>query len=242
MEINFTTFLLEILNFLVLVYILKRFFYRPILNVVNKRKSDIANTLENANQRLSKAQKLQEKYNSRLEEWSVERKKRFHELDDLMALEKKKRLDALNLSLIEKKKANDIAREKEMESLKENFQRQALENATLLVSHLLGEFSDTHLDDLIVEMVCKTLKQLDSNKNSAFVSFKESRTIALSARELSEKAKMRLKTTLGASSGDIKFDISPDLLGGIELQSGDMTLKASLKEELAFFAQGWSHD
>ncbi len=39
MELNWSTLLLEIVNFLVLVWILKRFLYRPVLQVIEERRS-----------------------------------------------------------------------------------------------------------------------------------------------------------------------------------------------------------
>jgi len=43
MELNWSTFLLEIINFLILVWILKHFFYKPILDVIAHRRADIEN-------------------------------------------------------------------------------------------------------------------------------------------------------------------------------------------------------
>ena len=40
MEINWTTFVLEIVNFLILVWLLKHFFYRPVLAVVARRSNN----------------------------------------------------------------------------------------------------------------------------------------------------------------------------------------------------------
>ena len=41
MQIDWTTFALEILNFLVLVWILKHFFYQPVLAVLDKRRASV---------------------------------------------------------------------------------------------------------------------------------------------------------------------------------------------------------
>ena len=48
MEFDWTTFTLEIINFLILVWILKRFLYRPILDVIAKRRAGIEKTLADA--------------------------------------------------------------------------------------------------------------------------------------------------------------------------------------------------
>ena len=39
MELDWTTFILEIINFLVLVWILHRFLYQPVMNVIAQRRA-----------------------------------------------------------------------------------------------------------------------------------------------------------------------------------------------------------
>ena len=45
MELNWTTLILEIVNFLILVWILKHFLYRPVLRVIEERRAGIAAAL-----------------------------------------------------------------------------------------------------------------------------------------------------------------------------------------------------
>ena len=45
MEFGWSTFLLEIINFLVLVWLLHRFFYRPVLDIVAERQRQIESSL-----------------------------------------------------------------------------------------------------------------------------------------------------------------------------------------------------
>ena len=48
MELDWSTFLLEIINFLILVWILKRFLYRPVLEVITRRREQVEKTLHEA--------------------------------------------------------------------------------------------------------------------------------------------------------------------------------------------------
>ena len=73
MELNWSTFLLEIINFLVLVWILKRFLYRPVLSVLDKRRKSIEESLNEATNRHTQAIALEQQYKQRLEEWALEK-------------------------------------------------------------------------------------------------------------------------------------------------------------------------
>ena len=62
MELNLSTFLLEIVNFLVLVWILKRFLYKPVMGVIERRKVGIEQTLAQAEDKTREATALREQY------------------------------------------------------------------------------------------------------------------------------------------------------------------------------------
>ena len=61
MQFDLTTFALEVLNFLVLVWLLKRFFYQPVLAVIEARRAAGAAILDeaHASQRAADAMKAQ---------------------------------------------------------------------------------------------------------------------------------------------------------------------------------------
>ena len=46
MQIDATTFVLELINFAVLVWILHRFLYRPILGAIDRRRDAVAASIE----------------------------------------------------------------------------------------------------------------------------------------------------------------------------------------------------
>ena len=72
MQFDWTTFILEILNFLVLVWILQRFIYRPVLAMLDARQQRIKDETGRAEQLRSDAEALRQQYESRLADWSRE--------------------------------------------------------------------------------------------------------------------------------------------------------------------------
>ena len=58
MAIDWTTFALEVVNFLVLVWLLKRFLYQPVLEVLVQRRAGVARTLEEAGVRQAVREQL----------------------------------------------------------------------------------------------------------------------------------------------------------------------------------------
>jgi F-type H+-transporting ATPase subunit b len=74
-ELNWSTFILEIINFLVLVWILKRFLYKPVLAIIARRREGIEKAMADANDLNTQAHDLQQQYENRLSDWEGEKQK-----------------------------------------------------------------------------------------------------------------------------------------------------------------------
>ena len=66
MQFDWTTFVLEVLNFLVLLWILKRFLYQPVLEVLDARQARIKAEMAQAEKLQDDAAALGKQYAERL--------------------------------------------------------------------------------------------------------------------------------------------------------------------------------
>ena len=73
MEFDWTTFALEIINFLVLVWILQRFLYKPVTSAIAERKAGIEKTLADAQAVQAEAESLKRQYENRMANWEHEK-------------------------------------------------------------------------------------------------------------------------------------------------------------------------
>lgn len=76
MQLNWSTFILEIINFLVLVWILKHLFYAPIQKAILKRKDTIQESLDKVKKLHDESNQLKEKYENRLQDWKKKKNKK----------------------------------------------------------------------------------------------------------------------------------------------------------------------
>lgn len=65
---EFPKFLWQVANFLILLWILKKFAYKPINNMLDERRQSIENAINNAETAKNEAEKLRKDYESRLAE------------------------------------------------------------------------------------------------------------------------------------------------------------------------------
>ena len=67
MDINPSTAIFAIINFAILVVLLKVFLYKPVCNMLNSRKQEVANNLKSAEDAKLEAQKLKDEYAAQIQ-------------------------------------------------------------------------------------------------------------------------------------------------------------------------------
>ena len=73
MDFDWTTFILEMINFLILIWILKHFLYQPVLNIIDKRRAGIDQALAQAKRTEEEAEALKQKNEQFLVAWENEK-------------------------------------------------------------------------------------------------------------------------------------------------------------------------
>ncbi|MGA8050640.1 MAG: F0F1 ATP synthase subunit B, partial [Burkholderiales bacterium] len=75
MQIDTTSFILQLVNFAVLVWILHRFLYRPVLAAIDRRRAAIDKSMSDAKSVREEADRLRSQFEGRLADWERERVK-----------------------------------------------------------------------------------------------------------------------------------------------------------------------
>lgn len=71
--IDWFTVIAQVINFLILVWLLKRFLYKPILNAIDAREKRVADELANADTKKAEAEKEKEEFKHKNEEFDQQR-------------------------------------------------------------------------------------------------------------------------------------------------------------------------
>ena len=155
MELNWSTFLLELINFAVLIWILQHFFYKPVLGVVKKRQNGINETLADAETQNQEAAALKEQYENRLSVWEEEKQRKLEKLRQELETERGKRMDALKVSLDEEREKIRVVNEQRLlEAQCKNEEAAMVQGArfsTLLLSRLACPDLENRIFDLLIE-------------------------------------------------------------------------------------------
>lgn len=242
MELNWSTFALELLNFLVLVWILKRFLYKPVLDVIQKRRAGIEKTLEDARELKAEAQGLQNRYESRLADWDVERQQARDALAHEIEQERGKRLSELQTSLDQEREKARVAEERRLSDLGRQAEQTALANGARFATRLLEQVASPELQSRIFAAMLEALSALPEGRiRSLSGNAKVADGIVVtSAYPLSTEQRGRLQEMLTqAMQADtqLRFEVDATLLAGLRVTVGAWVLGMNLADELEGFTR-----
>jgi F-type H+-transporting ATPase subunit b len=246
MNFDWTTFVLEVINFLILVWLLKRFLYRPVLDVIARRQAAVAATLADAATMRAEAQRLQTEYVGRQDDWERERARLRQVLDDELDALRANRLAALTQEVESERKRSEAARQHDRDVEQRELEIRALHQADAFAARLLERFAGPELDARIVEMLLADLEALPPARRDALSeALKHSGQVDVcSAREIDAGLRQRIEAVLAALAGRslmAMYTIDPALLAGLRLRAGAWELAADLSGELAAFAGFATH-
>ncbi|HUJ85283.1 MAG TPA: F0F1 ATP synthase subunit delta [Burkholderiales bacterium] len=244
MQLDLTSFVLELINFAVLVWILHRFLYRPVLAAIDRRRGAVEKSLAEAKTARDEAAALKLQVEQRLASWERERDEARGKLAAELAAQRDKAL-AETARAAEQERARLAALEaKQALERRSSDERRALGQAAQFAARLLERVSGPELDARLVELLAADLGALPDEKRQALSDAARAAggSVAVqSARPLSPAARTRLEQALSQSLGvecRAQYAVDAALLGGVRVALGSWLLQADLADELRFFSGG----
>lgn len=247
MELDWTTFILELINFLVLIWILNRFLYRPVMNVIAQRKAAIQKTLSDAEVTRSDARALQAQYENRLTEWEQEREKARAQLREEISGERTRLLEDLRAELDQEREKSAAVEQRRMKDFMQQAEATAIVQGGTFASRLLSRLGGPELERRIIDMVMQDLPNLSDNQMQVIRS--DPATAGLSTKITSayplDKAQREVLCqacrTLVGREVTCEFLEDRNLIAGLRISFGSWVLRANVRDELSFFAESVRH-
>jgi F-type H+-transporting ATPase subunit b len=236
MLIDWFTVGAQAVNFLVLVWLLKRFLYQPVLSAIDARENRIAGDLAAAAAQKTEVQKSREELAAQVKAFDEDRETRLAKatLDAAAAgaeLLRKAREAADALTA-----ARHAALQSEAAKLSRDLARLAAAESMSIARAALKDLAGAELQGRMVSMFAQRVRQMDPRtKESMAASLKlpGSEPSASSAFELSDPDKATIQTALNETfSADIRlhFRTSSAAIAGIELDIAGQRLSWSVAD------------
>lgn len=247
MELDWTTFLLEIANFLILVWIMNRLLYRPVMNAIDSRREGLARTAAEAERLRDDAADLEARYKSRLTEWEHEKEALRKELLVELSADRARLEAALHASLEQERDKARTIRDQDLRDRLREMEELALTQGSRFVTRLLEEVTTPELEERLQELFLSTLATLPAERLRAIADALGEPGVPVRAASAflcpeERRAELRLRLTeICGYHGEIEFVEEPALLAGVQLRAGPWILDATLRGELSFFMEAAHH-
>ncbi len=248
MELNWPTFFLEIVNFLVLVWLLKRFLYKPVLEAITQRKAVIDKTLSDAAARQADAQALERQYQNRLADWENEKEKLRAEVAEEISAQRAQMMAQLENSLKQERERARVLEQRRRNELRNQAEEAGLASGVQFTARLLARAACPELESRLVNLALEDLPRLPPDQLQGLRSVSQQaglRVKVSSGFPLSAPQRSVINERLKEITQDniaVEFNEDSRLLAGLRISIGPWVLRANLEDELEFFAGAMVHE
>jgi F-type H+-transporting ATPase subunit b len=244
MLIDWFTVGAQALNFVILVWLLRRFLYKPILHAIDAREKRIASELADAAAKEAEAQKERDQFQHKNEEFDQQRAALLKKAIDEVSAERQRLLD-------EARTAADALSAKRMDTLRNDARslnhaiaRRTQQEVFAIARKALADLATTSLEERMAEVFTRRLREMDGQaKEGLGEALKTAPEPALvrSAFDLPAKQRAAIHDAVNETfSAEIhlRFETAPEVISGIELTANGQKVAWSIADYLVSLEKG----
>lgn len=244
MLIDWFTVAAQILNFIILIWLMKRFLYKPILTAIDAREKKIAAQLADAETKKAEARTERDEFQRKNEEFDGKRATMLSSATDEAKAEGQRLMD-------EARKAADALSVKRQETLRsdahnlnQSIMLRTGQEVFAIARKTLTDLAGVSLEERMSEVFCHRVRELDSETKARLsgpITAAAEPARVRSAFELPEEQRRTIQQALNETfSADIRirFETEPELVSGIELATGGQKVAWSIAGYLTKLEKG----
>jgi F-type H+-transporting ATPase subunit b len=242
--IDWFTVAAQLINFLILVWLLKRFLYRPILDAIDAREARIAAELADADTKKAEARKERDDFQHKNAAFEQQRAALLSQARDEAKAERQRLLD-------EARQAADILSAQRLQTLSndshqlnQSIRRRTQAEVFAIARRALTDLATASLEERMAEVLSRRLRSLDGQAKEDFAKALKGATgpaLVRSAFDLPAEQRATVQSALNETFSaeiKVKYETAPDLVSGIELTTNGQKLAWSIADYLAALEQG----
>ncbi|MBE6449302.1 MAG: hypothetical protein E7013_01190 [Alphaproteobacteria bacterium] len=242
MGIDLVTLIAQIINLVVLIWLMKKFLYQPVLKMISERQALIDEQINQAHKARQQALLQEAQYTKKVADFDAQRTQMLSEARKEVESFKEKLLAESKQAISYSRKNWQTELEQEKQSFDTALQASIVKNFKLFASDALKDMADMELTVLVLDkfkqkieqMTASVRKQLSENIAQA------GHVVIVTDTKLDNKIKSDLKSFLiSALNIDkaTKFSFKEDenLICGIQLQAGEHQTSWNLQNYLENF-------
>lgn len=246
MLIDWFTVIAQTVNFLVLVWLLKRFFYRPILNALDAREKHIAMELAEASAKKLEADRERNEFQLKTHELEQQRAALLRKAFEEAGIERQRLMAAASEDAAKRRAKWEETWNREYQGLGDALARKTCTEIIATTRKVLSDLAGATLEAHIVNVFVQRVRELSADQRAQLVSpfqadpaAPPTATLGWVIRtgfDLSPEQKKNIEQVLQEnllSNKRIRFMTEPSLIAGIELVAKGHKLAWTIADHLA---------
>jgi F-type H+-transporting ATPase subunit b len=238
MLIDWFTVSAQAVNFLVLVWLLKRFLYKPILHAIDERQKRITAQLQEAGAKKAEAERERVDFQHQNEEFARQRDALLKKATDEANAERQRLLDEARQESEALRTRFREALRNERARLSREFTSRTQQEVFAIARQALSDLATESLEERMTEVFIRRLRELNGEAKGELASFLQHLhrpALVRSAFELPPEQRAAIERAIRETLSDqtqVQFETSPALVSGIELMTNGHKVAWSIADYL----------
>tara|TARA_R110000737_G_scaffold93541_2_gene126896 strand:+ start:32882 stop:33760 length:879 start_codon:yes stop_codon:yes gene_type:complete len=243
MLIDWFTVAAQVVNFLILVWLLKRYLYQPILHAIDEREQRIAAELADATAKQAQAKTERDTYQDKNTKFDQERDQLLQQVKDNADVERERLLTQTQQAGEALRLKHQKIMARDAENIKKMLSRKTSDEVFAIARKTLSDLATTNLEQQVTQVFIRRLSELKPSAKTALekaLNKTSEPALLSSAFDLSETDRTSIHTAIKKTFGadiDLKFTVSKDLISGIELKANGQKLVWNIADYLLSLEQ-----
>ncbi|TAM62719.1 MAG: F0F1 ATP synthase subunit B [Rhodanobacter sp.] len=243
MLIDWFTVGAQALNFLILVWLMKRFLYQPILDAIDARERRVAAELADAAAKQAEAKQERDDFRQRNEAFDQQRAELLDKARDEAKTERRRLLDEARAATDALQAQRRQTLDNDARELNQAISQRTRQEVFAIARKALGDLADTSLEERLGNVFAQRLRALDETTRAGLAAALGSAagpTVVRSAFDLPLPQQAAIQQALDETfpaKANLKFETAADLIAGIELAANGQKVAWSIDDYLASLEQ-----
>jgi F-type H+-transporting ATPase subunit b len=239
MLINWFTVVAQAINFLILVWLLKRFLYKPILRAIDERERGIATQLADVEAKKAEAQKDRDDFQHKNQAFDHERAALLQKATDEAEAERQRLLNQAQKDADALRAKCQATLETEQRNLNPEIARWTQKQVFAITRKTLADLASTSLEERMGDVFVRRVRALcGAPKEQMATAFKTSnhQVSVHSVFDLPPAQRTAIESAVKetfAPDARVQFETAPELVSGVELSTNGHKLAWSIADYLA---------
>jgi F-type H+-transporting ATPase subunit b len=236
MKLDWFTVIAQVINFLILVWLLKRYLYKPVLDAIDAREKKIAAQLSDAEAKKAEAQKERDAFQQKNETFDKERSNQLNKVQEEAKAEKVRLFEEVRNESNVLRAKYETSLKQEEENITDMLKRKMQDEVFAIAGKTLSDLASVSLEEQSVKIFIRRLQDLTDDEKAKFEEafINADKTVLIkSAFELSPS--LKLEQAISQITGnETKFQylLDPALVSGIEIDAEKYNLSWNIESYL----------